>query len=52
MGLKDLLLHFGLSDEDAEKVIAEGLPQYRANVAYNESIRDLAKLDSVEDFLD
>lgn len=50
MSLKDLLMHFGISEDDADSLVEKELPKYQANVAYNESIRDLSRLESAEDF--
>jgi len=50
VSLKDLLMHFGISEDDADSLVERELPQYRAKVAYNESIKDLSRLESVEDF--
>lgn len=49
--MKEFLMSLGLSEEDAEKAVAEGLPQFQANVAYSESMRDLIRMESADDFL-
>lgn len=50
MGLRELFLGFGFSEEETERMIREGLPQYQANVAYSENMRDLARMEDADDF--
>lgn len=52
MGIRELFLGFGFSEEETERMIREGVPQYQANVAYSESIRDLNRMESADDFRD
>lgn len=52
MGLKALLMDMGITEEEADRMVAEGLPQMQANVAYNESRMDLIRMEGADDFRD
>lgn len=48
--MRELLMQFGIEEAEAEKLVEENLPQLQANVAYYQGMRDLAALESAEDF--
>ena len=52
MGFHELFRGFGFSEEEIERMWREEAPRYQANVAYSESMMDLARMRGADDFRD